>query len=222
MRIVFGYLGSYLFVIGLIVAISTIKKFSKIHSNEAFRKSVHILTAFTWIPMYEYLFGTWHFVIVPLSFVIITGLSARYNIIAIVERDNAPGSNLGIVHYSISMTILCIVATSFQVYLIPCGIGIFALSFGDGTATVFGQAFRKNNLHITKTKTLVGSIACFIFTIAGTLVFRIFTPFQITVVPLLIIGTTSAMMEIVGGRYDNYSVPIGTTIAAMLMRVSEV
>lgn len=222
MRVVYGYLFSYLYIIGILVVITIIKKISKSQHNDVYRKTVHILIPFTWIPLYGFLFGTWHFVIIPLSFVLITALSVKFGFIRIVERDIPIGKDLGIVHYSISMTILCIIAKTLPVYLIPCGIGIFALSFGDGAAAVFGQAVRKNNLYITKTKTLIGSIACFSFTIAGVLILRMLYPFNIEITTLLVIGIIATLMEIIGGRYDNYTVPIGTAIAAMLVRINEV
>jgi dolichol kinase len=120
------------------------------------------------------------------------------------------------------MTLICTAATILPAYLIPCGIGVFALSFGDGAAGVFGQAFSKMNLHITKTKTAMGTIGCFIFSIVGTVVLSTFIPFPIEIIPLLIIGVTAALMEIIGGHLDNYTVPFGTTIVAVLLGIGEV
>lgn len=224
MRVVYGYLVSYLYVIGLLAAVTVIKKFSKAKSNDAFRKSIHFLVSFTWLPLTHFLFGTWHFIVIPLSFILFTAISMKLNLLKAVKRSNSDGTDLGIVHYSISMTLLCIVATVFPVHIVPAGIGVFALSFGDSMASVFGQTFRKRNRNITKTKTVVGSFSCFIFAMVGTLVLRAFVSFPIGAGSLLIIGITAALMEVIGGRFDNYTVPIGTTLVsiALLHRGAEV
>jgi phytol kinase len=222
MRIVYGYLLSYLYIIGVLAVVTVVKRLNRSENNGIYRKTVHILIPFTWIPLYIFLFGTWHFVVIPLSFIFITALSVKFDLIKIIERDPPIGKDFGIIYYSISMTILCFVATVFPKYLVSCGIGVFALSFGDGTAALLGQVLKKRNRHITKTKTIIGSLACFIFAIIGTLVLRMITPFQLRVASLLVIGITATIMEIIGGRYDNYTVPFGTTIAASLMRVGEV
>ena len=222
MKIIQGYLFSYLYVFGVLLTITTIKKLYNIRMNDVFRKTVHILIVFTWISLYIFLYDTWHFIIIPLSFVLITVASAKYGVIKIVERDTHDGTDYGIIHYSISMTFLCMAATFFPISLVPCGIGIFALAFGDGFAAVFGQAFRKANLYITKTKTLAGAGACFIFTIIGILVLRVFIPFSISIISLIVVGIVAAIMEVIGGKYDNYTVPFGTAAMTMLMRIGEV
>ena len=220
MRIVYGYLISYVYIIVLLVVITVGMRFSKAERNDAFRKTVHIMVGFTWIPLCEFLYGTWHFTIVPLSFVLVTALSVKFNLLKVVERDTPVGrKDFGIVHYAISMTLICLLATLYPVYLIPCGIGVFALSFGDGFAAVFGQAFRGINRNITKTKTVIGAIACFVFTIIGMLILARFTPFSFTVIPLLLIGVVATVMEVIGGRFDNYTVPVGTIATAILIRI---
>ena len=222
MNIVLGYLTSYIYVIGLLVALSVFKKTCKAQDNDIFRKLVHIFIAFTWFILSRYLYGTWHFVIMPFSFVVITALSTKYSLIKIVQRSKYAGKDRGIIHYAISMTLICLVAHCDPRYLIPCGMGVFALSFGDGAAAVFGQAFQKTNIHITKTKTLAGSISCFVFVISGILILRAIAPFSISLAHLLTIGATASLSEIAGGRLDNYSVPFSVMIAAALMRIGEV
>ena len=222
MNILYGYLFSFLYVFGVLFVVSAIKMLCKAEQNDIFRKAVHILIAFTWLPLYSFLHGTWHFIIIPLAFVIVTAVSAKYSLIKIVERDSEKRKNYGIVHYAVSMTVLCALANICPASIISCGIGVFALSFGDGCASLFGQAFRKMNVHITKTKTLMGSLACFIFTIFGIFILSLFIPFSVKFVSLLVIGVVAALMEIVGGNYDNYSVPFGATATAMLMGIGEV
>jgi len=216
MNILYGYLFSYLYVFGILAAVFAVRKYSKAQGG-ILRKSVHITVAFTWFILCEYLYGSWNFVAIPLTFVIVLAICSKYGLLKIIERDDGRKKDFGIVHYAISMTLICVVATLFPIFLIPCGIGVFALSFGDGAASIFGEAFRKTNLHITKTKTLAGSIACFIFAIVGIFVFRGFVSFEIKIVHLLIIGFVAALMEIIGGHYDNYSVPFGAMASAAIL-----
>ena len=88
MNILYGYLISYFYVFGVLFVVSIIKKISKIKQNDIFRKSVHILIVFTWLPLYFFLYGTWHFIVIPLTFVLINAVSAKYSLIKIVERDD--------------------------------------------------------------------------------------------------------------------------------------
>ena len=216
MSVIKGYLFSYLYVFGILVAVFAVHRLSKAQ-GDILRKSVHITVVFTWLILCEYLYGTWHFVIVPLTFIAILALCSKFGLLKIIERVDGRKKDFGILHFAISMTLICVVAKLFPFCLVPCGIGVFVLSFSDGAASIFGEAFRKINFHITKTKTLAGTIACFIFAIVGALIFRAFVPFQISIINLLIIGAVAAFMEVIGGRYDNYSVPFGAMATAVVL-----
>ena len=221
MIIIKGYLFSYLYVLSILVIVYAVGKIYNVQ-GDILRKFVHLAVGFTWLILCKYLDDTLHFVILPLTVVIILAVCSKYGLLKVIERDDGKKKDFGILHYAISITLICTVAKLFSIVLIPCGIGIFVLSFGDGAASIFGEIFRKTNLHITKTKTLTGTIACFIFAIIGVLVYRGFVPFQINIVNLLIIGVVAAFMEIIGGRYDNYSVPFSTiATAAILMNLNE-
>ncbi|MBR7064736.1 MAG: phosphatidate cytidylyltransferase, partial [Treponema sp.] len=41
-------------------------------------------------------------------------------------------------------------------------VGIYALSFGDGLASLFGKLFGKKQIPFTNGKTIVGSVSCFV------------------------------------------------------------
>ena len=88
MNIFYGYLFSYLYVVAIILAATILKKIFRNKNNDIFRKIIHISTGFTWLILCEYLYGTWHFVIMPLSFIAVTIVSTKYNLIKIVERSN--------------------------------------------------------------------------------------------------------------------------------------
>ena len=61
MKVLFGYVFTYLYVLGIFVAAYVIKWICGIEQNEVFRKSIHILAAFMWIIIYTHLYNTWHF-----------------------------------------------------------------------------------------------------------------------------------------------------------------
>jgi len=222
MNIFSGYLLTYSYIFGIFILALIIKVITKIKQNEIFRKFIHIFISFTWIFLYRNLVDTWHFVIIPSTIIILLVFILRYRLIPIIERSDSDSKDLGTLHYAISVTLICLLAKLFPASLIPGAIGIFALSFGDGTASIFGPLFKKFNLHITKTKTLAGSIACFVFSIIGVIILNQLVPFQIKLYQLLIIGIIATAMEIIGGNFDNYTLPFGVTAAAILMRIGEV
>jgi dolichol kinase len=226
MNIFYGYLFSYSYIIALLVIVTAIKKISNIQNNDIFRKSIHIMVSFTWIILCEFLYGTWHFVAIPISFIFITAVFAKYKLVKILERSGGMGEgerkDYGIVHYAVSMTIICIVALLCPTLLIPCGIGIFALSFGDGAAAVLGQCIKKGNFCVFETKTIVGMLACFAFSIVGIFLLKMFFSFSIGGMALVVVGVTAALMELIGGRVDNYTVPLGVIVVSALMQISEV
>ncbi len=44
---------------------------------------------------------------------------------------------------------------------LPCSVGIYALSFGDGLASLAGRLFGRVTIPLTKGKTVAGSLTCF-------------------------------------------------------------
>ena len=218
MKILEGYLFSYLFLFGVIFGAGILKKLFKLPSEWS-RKIVHIFISFTWIFLYKYLYGTIHFVVVPLSFVIINYFSYKFKIFKMFEREEDDGNHYGTVWYPLSMTIMAIISNIWSVALIPYGIGVFCLSFGDGAAALIGPMIKKYNFKITKEKSFFGTLSCVVFSFVGIMILSLFVPLGITLWQAAIIGVASGVLELVGGGYDNFSVPGGVMALSLLFLI---
>lgn len=105
MNIAIGYCLSYGYLFLAIFGIGTLKKILKF-STETSRKLIHILIGFTWIILYRYLRNTIHFIIIPLSFIIINALSYKFKIFKMFERETNEKNHYGTIYYAIAMTIM--------------------------------------------------------------------------------------------------------------------
>ena len=219
MRYIVGY--GYLAVVFLVVMLAG--KLFRL-SVEVSRKIAHILIGFTWVSLY-YGFITnenalWFEVLVmPVTFILVNYLSYRYKIFTFIEREgekNHPGT----VYYAIAMTVLMTLTIFFPATVIPSGIAVFCLSFGDGAASLIGSFFGKYGPRITKTKSLIGSLACAVGAIAGVYLMMLFVPFSLPFYAVVIIGVTTAACELVGYGMDNFAIVFGVTaISTLLMEV---
>ncbi len=96
-------------------------------------------------------------------FIIFTFLMSPYTPIkSIRSNTSAAGHGMGLVYYSITWTIL---AYLFFDNMVVIAIGILAMSYGDGFASIIGSKYglRKYNLFGDE-KSYIGSISMFIFT----------------------------------------------------------
>ena len=219
MRYIVGY--GYLAVVFLVVMLAG--KLFRL-SVEVSRKIAHILIGFTWVILY-YGFITnenalWFEVLVmPVTFILVNYLSYRYKIFTFIEREgekNHPGT----VYYAIAMTVLMTLTIFFPATVIPSGIAVFCLSFGDGAASLIGSFFGKYGPRITKTKSLIGSLACAVGAIAGVYLMMLFVPFSLPFYAVVIIGVTTAACELVGYGMDIFAIVFGVTaISTLLMGV---
>lgn len=91
-------------------------------------------------------------------------------------------------------------------------LGIYALSFGDGTASLFGKMFGRIRIPGTKGKTAAGSLACF------TAVFL--SSFAVTgnTFQSLILAFTAMIIEIVPlSDFDNLIIPVTIGIVSLVV-----
>jgi dolichol kinase len=151
------------------------------------------------------------------SFIIINALSIKYKFFAGMEREGEKAS-LGTVYYAAAITVLMAISLVFEETLIPSGIAVFALSFGDGFAAIAGHYLGKNSPRITKNKSLVGSVACFVFAIAGVYILSLFVPIELSFAQVAIIGAATAVLELAGWGLDNFTISFGIVALATLFR----
>ena len=179
------------------------------------RKIIHISICFTWIVIYEFFAYDWQCLVMPISFIIINALSLKYHFFKGMEREGEK-STPGTVYYAIAITLLFTASLIWPETLIPGGIATFCLSFGDGFAALFGEFFGKKSPKIMKNKSLVGSLACVVFSIIGIYILSIFVPVNLEFYEVAIIGLATAVLELVGWGLDNFTITAGVMLLATL------
>jgi dolichol kinase len=105
-------------------------------------------------------------------FVILTFLISPYSPIKLENKVSNSGHGLGLVYYAISWTILAFFFFD-QPWIIA--VGIAAMSYGDGLASLMGQKYGKHKYNLFgDTKSIEGSLAMFIvliFALSGVLAY---------------------------------------------------
>ena len=216
MDFLIGYLIGYGFLFAVILGIGALYKTLRF-SSELARKLIHVTICFTWLVLYRFFAGSWQILVMPVSFIVINALSIKYKFFAGMEREGEKAS-LGTVYYAAAITVLMAISLVFKETLIPSGIAVFALSFGDGFAAIAGHYLGKNSPRITKNKTLVGTAACFVFTVIGIYILSIFVPVELALYEVLVIAAATSALELVGHGLDNFSITIGVMLLSTLMR----
>ncbi len=149
-------------------------------------------------------------------FILFTFLMSPYTPIKSIKgRTSAAGHSMGLVYYSITWTIL---AYLFFDNMVIIAIGILAMSYGDGFASIIGLHFGKKKYNIFgDQKSYIGSFAMFIFTFITIVVALIYYNISMssnTFFVLLGIAFIAALVEgLTPKGLDNLSVPF---VAAFL------
>lgn len=96
-------------------------------------------------------------------FILFTFLMSPYTPLKSIRgRTSSAGHSMGLVYYSITWTIL---AYLFFDCMVVIAIGIFAMSYGDGFASLLGVRYGKHKYNVVgDEKSFVGTLAMFIFT----------------------------------------------------------
>jgi len=214
MQYLWGYLIGYGFLFAVILGAGAAYKIFRLPS-EVSRKIIHISICFTWIVIYKFFSGSWQCLVMPVSFIIINALSLKYHFFKGMEREGEK-STPGTVYYAMAITLLFAASLVWPETLIPGGIATFCLSFGDGFAALFGELFGKRSPKITTSKSLVGSLACIVFSIIGVLILSLFVPLGLEPYEVIVIGIATSALELVGFGLDNFSITIGIMLLSTL------
>lgn len=202
-----GVLSVYAYVV--ILLLITEKIISKKYPVMS-RKILHIMVgnvAFL-LPIFE---TRWVMAFVAAGpFIIFTFLMSSHTPIKSIRgKTSIAGHSMGLVYYSITWTIL---AYLFFDNMVVIAIGILAMSYGDGFASVIGSRFglKKYNLFGDE-KSYVGSFSMFIFTFVMMFIAILFYGIEFNyyfVLVLVIIALFGAFVEGVTPKgLDNLFVP---------------
>jgi dolichol kinase len=142
-------------------------------------------------------------------------MSPHTPIKSIRGKTSSAGHGMGLVYYSITWTIL---AYLFFDNMVVIAIGIFAMSYGDGFASIIGQKYGKKKYKIfDDVKSYIGSIAMFVFTFITIIVALIYYQISITSYIILITAFIALVAALIEGLtpkgFDNLTVPF---VAAFL------
>lgn len=148
-------------------------------------------------------------------FILFTFLMSPYTPIKSIKgKTSAAGHGMGLVYYTITWTILAYI---FFDKMIIIAIGIFAMSYGDGFASLVGAKYGKKKYYIYgDQKSYIGSISMFAFSFVMFNVALLFYGISINpsvLVILAIIAISSMIAEMITPRgLDNLSVPFIASI----------
>ena len=156
-------------------------------------------------------------------FIFFTFLMSPYTPIKSIRgKTSTAGHGMGLVYYSITWTIL---AYLFFDNMVVIAIGIFAMSYGDGFASVIGQRFGKKKFNVFgDKKSYAGSAAMFIFTFIMMNVALLYYNISITFYILLVLAFIALLVTIVEALtprgLDNLTVPFATVFLYWLILLS--
>ena len=124
------------------------------------RKFLHIMVGniLFILPLFTSQFVITFLVAAP--FIVLTFLMSPYSPIKVHDRISSSGHGFGLVYYAISWTVL-----AFFFYNQPwiIAVGIAAMSYGDGMASLIGEKYGKHKYNIFgDKKSFEGSIAMFL------------------------------------------------------------
>jgi len=143
-------------------------------------------------------------------FIIFTFLMSPHTPIKSIRgKTSAAGHSMGLVYYSITWTVLAYV---FFDNMVVIAIGILAMSYGDGFASIIGTKFGKRKFNIFgDEKSYIGSFSMFVFTLITMIVAVLFYEISLTFqhfMFLSLIALVGAVIEGITPRgFDNLSVP---------------
>jgi dolichol kinase len=160
------------------------------------RKFVHIMVGNVLfiLPLFATRFAMTFLAAAP--FILLTFLMSPKSPIKLDHKVSTAGHGLGLVYYAISWTVLAFFFFD-QPWIIA--VGIAAMSYGDGLASLIGQKYGKHKYNILgDAKSIEGSLAMFfvlIFSLAGVLLYygqpiNALTVVMVSLVATLLEGVT--------------------------------
>jgi dolichol kinase len=155
-------------------------------------------------------------------FIILTFLMSPHSPIKKIRgKTSEAGHGMGLVYYSITWTILAYVFFENKEII---ALGIFAMSYGDGFASLLGSKFGKKNFKVFQDeKSFVGSFSMIIFTffmsIIALLYYNISISFYVILV-IVLISIIAAVIEAVTPKgVDNLTVPFVIVIIYWILLI---
>lgn len=149
-------------------------------------------------------------------FIFLTFIMSPYSPIKLNHRVSTSGHGLGLVYYAISWTVLAFLFFP-QPWIIA--VGIAAMSYGDGLASLMGERYGKNKYNIFgDTKSLEGSISMFLVLIVSLIVVFLFYNQPLNLTTIVIISLVATVLEGITPRgLDNLTACFGAVGTYLIM-----
>lgn len=199
-------------IILLLISEKILKKHPRIS-----RKFLHIMVGN--ILFILPLFKTWWVItfLAAFPFVILTFLMSPYSPIkSVKDKLSESGHGLGLVYYSISWTVLALLFFD-KPWIIA--VGIAAMSYGDGMASLIGENFGRRKYNLTgDTKSIEGSLTMFIVLILTLGIVLTYYGMPFSFISLVVIAFVATLLEAITPRgLDNISSCFGAVITYILL-----
>ena len=210
---IIGLIIVYLYVaILLLISEKVLNKYPRIS-----RKFLHIMVGN--ILFILPLFDTWWVMslLVAAPFIPLTYLMSPYSPIkSVKDKLSKSGHGLGLVYYAISWTVLALLFFD-KPWIIA--VGIAAMSYGDGMASLIGENFGKHKYNLTgDTKSIEGSLTMFVVLIFALAMVLIYYSIPFNLISLVIVAFVATILEgITPKGLDNISSCFGAVITYLLL-----
>jgi phytol kinase len=151
-------------------------------------------------------------------FILLTFLISPYSPLKIKDRISGSGHGLGLVYYAISWTVLALLFFD-QPWII--GVGIAAMSYGDGMASLIGMKYGRIKYNLTgDNKSLEGSLAMFFVLIV--MLWVVLAYYAVPVNPMVIVSVAlvATILEgITPKGLDNITACFSAVITYLIMSI---
>lgn len=214
--VILGYITTFAWVFLVMGLAQGAKRLLSV-SAETSRKIVHVLVSFAWIPMYFCFGSSWHLIVPPLCFVVINYISVRKNVFSMMERDGGENRSYGTVYYALSMAVMAAASALDARFLLPYGIGMFCMSFGDGLAPLVGGIAKGNIKLLGGKKTVFGSASVCVLSLLVVIVMSASFSMELAWYECVLIALLAMVMELLGSNgFDNLTLPLGTSLLSYI------
>lgn len=207
--ILLGYTLCILYI-GVLIALTKLT-FTLTKNTEFGRKLLHAGAFGILFIAKAFFVSFFHFTILCAVAAVFTFVAYKFRLIKSIERKHRTAGEF---FYCLSL-LACSIALCFFPELFPSLVAAFAaLSIGDGAASLFGKLIRSPKIHFEKT--LVGTIACILFTFLSLFLLKLVNYIELSYLTIVTLSLASGIFELVGKGLDNFTVPLSVFVLCAL------
>ena len=184
-------------------------KDSKTLLKELFRKSIHICSSVVpWLLAAYYWYTVWGLLIIVCLYYFCEIARLEGHPVVLISLITETASRKRDEYKFVLGPVTLVLGIVFAALVLPLScarIGIYALAFGDGLASLAGKMFGRIKIPFTGGKTLEGSLTCFTAVFIST-----FAVTHLAVVSLIVALVAMVIEVLPLGDWDNMIIPVCT------------